>query len=89
MPQLSVNMPVNCPVKQPARWPFPPRKPVSPRRSRALSPARYQRTRVRPSSVSKTENGMSKMAMLADIGLVAMWAAEIPGFMWLGAAAGF
>lgn len=33
--------------------------------------------------------GLSRGAILADIFLVALWGATIPGLMWLGAAGGF
>jgi hypothetical protein len=32
---------------------------------------------------------LPRAAVLADICLVAVWGASIPGLMWLGAAAGF
>jgi len=32
---------------------------------------------------------LSRGAMVADICLVAVWGATIPGLMWLGAAGGF
>ncbi|MBC2768413.1 hypothetical protein [Pusillimonas minor] len=32
---------------------------------------------------------LSRGAILADIFLVALWGATIPGLMWLGAAGGF
>lgn len=32
---------------------------------------------------------LTRAAALADICLVAVWGASIPGLMWLGAAAGF
>lgn len=34
-------------------------------------------------------NDLTRGAMLADICLVAVWGAMIPGLMWIGAAAGF
>jgi len=88
MSQLSVSIPANCPVNQPSRWPFPPRKPVAPRRA-GVSAGRRQRTQVRKTVAAGKEGNMSKLAMLADIALVAAWAGAIPAFMWLGAAAGF
>ena len=89
MLQLEVNVPATtCPAKQPARWPFPPRKPVAPPRSiRSAVPLRRQRFRAR--AAAKPVEGISRMAMLTDICLVAAWGAAIPGLMWLGAAAGF
>lgn len=37
----------------------------------------------------KTRTTLTRGAMLSDICLVVVWAATIPGLMWLGAAGGF
>jgi len=37
----------------------------------------------------RKQGSLSRGAMLADVFLVAVWGATIPGLMWLGAAGGF
>lgn len=66
----------------PAKWPFPPVKQPGQSRSRQ-APGRSVR-----SGNAKT-GGLTRGAMLADICLVAIWGATIPGLMWLGVAGGF
>ncbi|HLU18384.1 MAG TPA: hypothetical protein VKZ66_00360 [Pusillimonas sp.] len=61
----------------PAKWPFPPVQ--QPRRSRSG----------KVGSSSSTKKSLSRGAMLADVCLVAIWGATIPGLMWLGSAGGF
>lgn len=37
----------------------------------------------------KSRTRLTRGAMLSDVCLVVVWAATIPGLMWLGAAGGF
>lgn len=37
----------------------------------------------------KNNRSLSRGTMLSDVCLVVVWAATIPGLMWLGAAGGF
>lgn len=37
----------------------------------------------------KNRNTLSRGTMVSDVCLVVVWAASIPGLMWLGAAGGF
>lgn len=65
----------------PAKWPFPPvQQPVQSRVRKASS---------RATRAGETKKGITRGAMLADVFLVAIWGATIPGLMWLGAAGGF
>ena len=89
MLQLSANASTTCPAKQPIRWPFPPRKPASPRSARVAQAMPRSRSRTRKVAASCQTSGMSRLAMAGDICLVAVWAAAIPGVMWLGTVAGF
>lgn len=63
------------------RWPFPPR-PVRSRAGLAAGQSVGQ-------SVGQSAQGMTRRAMLADTCLALVWAAMIPGVLWLGSAAGF
>lgn len=65
----------------PAKWPFPPvQQPGQSRSSKAQRRA--------PAS-GGTKKGLTRGSMLADVCLVAVWGATIPGLMWLGVAGGF
>lgn len=59
------------------RWPFPPR------------PVRSRAGLASGQSVGRSVQGMTRRAMLADTCLALVWAAMIPGVLWLGSAAGF
>lgn len=52
-----------------------------------------RRLPVQRSSVANAARGrppkLTRAAAIADVCLVAVWGASIPGLMWLGAAAGF
>lgn len=64
----------------PAKWPFPPVQ--QPRQSRS-------RKGQGRSAAGGPKKGITRGAMLADVCLVAIWGATIPGLMWLGVAGGF
>ncbi len=66
----------------PAKWPFPPAQ--QPRKSRSRQSAAPSG----PVGGSK-KRSLTRGAMLADVVLVAIWGATIPGMMWLGASGGF
>lgn len=66
----------------PAKWPFPPVK--QPLRTRPRKAANAS-----ANSGGGEKNALTRGAMLADICLVAVWGATIPGLMWLGVAGGF
>ena len=42
-----------------------------------------------PAQRGHGKRGLTRGAMVADICLVAVWGATIPGLMWLGVAGGF
>jgi len=66
----------------PAKWPFPPVQ--QPGQSRGRQSAS------RPAARGDAKKrGLTRGAMLADVCLVAIWGATIPGLMWLGVAGGF
>ncbi|MDX3894799.1 hypothetical protein [Pusillimonas sp.] len=67
----------------PAKWPFPPAQ-QQPRQSRARQTGGRSGT-----NGDAKKRGLTRGAMLADVCLVAIWGATIPGLMWLGVAGGF
>ena len=65
----------------PAKWPFPPAQQPGQNRSRKAQGAAGR--------AGGAQKGITRGAMLADVCLVAIWGATIPGLMWLGVAGGF
>lgn len=69
-------------VQSPFKWPFPPRPRVEPGRRSAQGYC--------PEPIAGgTPRSLTPKAMVADVILVIVWGATIPGIMWLGAAGGF
>ncbi|HUH87917.1 MAG TPA: hypothetical protein VL003_07665 [Pusillimonas sp.] len=69
-------------TKTAAKWPFPPvKQPIQPRTGQPAAGA--------AKSGKAQKSGLTRGAMLADVCLVAIWGATIPGLMWLGVAGGF
>lgn len=77
----------------PAKWPFPPRQGRAGKRSHGPAPSRSQPSKgrlfARECQSARKNTGLSRGAMLADICLVAVWGATIPGLLWLGTMGGF
>jgi hypothetical protein len=74
---------VNNPV--PSKWPFSAgRRPAKP----AQHPAR-QPSGPAGSAHATRAGGLTRGAMVADVLLVMVWGATIPGLLWLGTLGGF
>lgn len=73
-------------AESPFRWPFPP----APKAGRSAGRAN---ARTRQSGVAgkgrSAAGSLTPARMAADIAMVIVWGASIPGVMWLAAAGGF
>jgi hypothetical protein len=69
-----------------SKWPFTPVAPFP--RSKSSQPGRYSGSG-HDSGGAKGKGQLTRAAMLADVCLVVVWGATIPGLMWLGTLSGF